>query len=167
MTTLERDIRQLTLLQATKFLRAYLECSDAIQAHIRELLPIVNDPNTDADDREMSLATLADLLFPDSESPLGVDLEESEKLDAACSNETHSIIENLDREEQLFADRLRVAIESKGLTQLELADKLGIGQPAISNMLTRRCRPQRKTIIRLADILSVSPEDLWPGFGNE
>ena len=164
MTTLERDIRQLTLLQATKFLRAYLECGDAIQAHIRELLPIVSDPNTDADDREMTLTTLADLLFPDSESAIGADLEELEKNEASCSEESRLIFENMDREEQIFADRLRAAIESKGLTQLDLAEKLGIGQPAISNMLNRRCRPQRKTIVRLAEILGVAPEELWPGF---
>jgi lambda repressor-like predicted transcriptional regulator len=159
MTTLERDIRQLTLMQAAKFLRAYLECSDAIQTHIRELLPIISDPNTDSDDREMTLATLADLLFPDSDNPLGGDWDEAEH-----SLEGRSCIEEMDREEQHFADRLRATLESKGMTQLELAEKLGVGQPAISNMLNRDCRPQRKTILRLSEILEIAPEALWPGF---
>ena len=49
------------------------------------------------------------------------------------------------------------------MTQEQLAAKIGVGQPAISNMLNRQCRPQRRTVKRLATALDVSPEDLWPG----
>ncbi len=48
-------------------------------------------------------------------------------------------------------------------TQNELAAKVGIGQPAVSMMLNRACRPQRKTVIRFAEVLEVAPQDLWPG----
>ena len=65
MATLTPEIEKLTLLQAAKFLHAYLECSDEIRAGIRNLLEILNDPNTDEDDRDMTLFTLADALFPD------------------------------------------------------------------------------------------------------
>jgi len=50
------------------------------------------------------------------------------------------------------------------MTQEALAAKLGVGQPAISNMLNRQCRPQRRTVLRLAQALGISPEELWPGF---
>jgi len=52
----------------------------------------------------------------------------------------------------------------RGMTQEALAAKLGVGQPAISNMLNRQCRPQRRTVLRLAQALGISPEELWPGF---
>jgi transcriptional regulator with XRE-family HTH domain len=48
------------------------------------------------------------------------------------------------------------------MTQAQLADKLGLGQPAISMMLQRNCRPQKRTVVRLADALGVAPEELWP-----
>ncbi len=35
-------------------------------------------------------------------------------------------------------------------------------QPAISQMLNRNCRPQKKTILRLAQALDVLPQELWP-----
>ena len=49
-----------------------------------------------------------------------------------------------------------------GMTQVELAEKVGIGQPAISMMLNRTCRPQKKTVQKLAAALGVAPVDLWP-----
>jgi transcriptional regulator with XRE-family HTH domain len=68
----------------------------------------------------------------------------------------------MDAEESFFAHRLRELMEAKGLTQAELADKVGIGQPAISMMLNRACRPQRKTVLRFAQALQVPTEELWP-----
>jgi lambda repressor-like predicted transcriptional regulator len=165
MATLNCEIEKLTLLQAAKFLRAYLECSDEIQAGIRGMLEILNDPNTDDDDRDMTLITLADALFPNPhDGKLGMDLEESEKLGAGYSEEMRTTLEEMDREEETFAVRLRKAMETQEVTQEQLAEKTGVGQPAISNMLKRQCRPQRKTVLRLAEALNVTPEELWPGF---
>jgi hypothetical protein len=65
MASLSADIEKLSLLQGAKFLRAYLECSDEIQAGIRGLVEILDDPDTDDDDRDTTLSTLADALFPD------------------------------------------------------------------------------------------------------
>ncbi len=165
MAALNCEIEKLALLQAAKFLRAYLECSDEIQAGIRGMLEILNDPNTDNDDRDMTLMTLADALFPNPhDGKLGMDLEESERIGAGCSEEMRATLEEMDREEATFASLLRNAMEAQGITQEQLAAKIRVGQPAISNMLSRQCRPQRRTILRLAEALSVSPETLWPGF---
>jgi len=43
-----------------------------------------------------------------------------------------------------------------------LAEKIGVGQPAISMMLQRQCRPQKRTVMRIAEALGVSAEELWP-----
>jgi lambda repressor-like predicted transcriptional regulator len=163
MATLTPDIERLTLLQAAKYLRAYVECSDEIQAGIREMLEILNDPSIDEDDRDMTLATLADALFPDPhDRDRGVDLAEWDKQDAE-SDEARAALQELDREEETFAMRLRDLMASRRITQEELAAKIGVGQPAISNMLNRQCRPQRRTILRLAEALGVPPGELWPG----
>jgi lambda repressor-like predicted transcriptional regulator len=164
-STLQNDIQKLQLLQATKFLRAYLECSDQIQAAIREMLDILNDPETDEDDRDMTLFTLADSLFPDPhESRLGMNLDESERVDASSSEEMRQALDEMDKEEEMFAERLRAIMEEKGLTQTQLAESLKIGQSAISNMLHRQCRPQRRTVLRIAEALGVDPGDLWPAW---
>jgi hypothetical protein len=64
-----REIQQLALFQATKFLQSYLERDTATQAHVRYLLPIVSDPNTNECERERTMKTLYGLLFPHAESP--------------------------------------------------------------------------------------------------
>ena len=164
MATLTPEIEKLALLQATKFLRAYLECSDEIQAGIREMMEILNDPGTEEDDRDMTLLTLADALFPNPhEGKLGLDLEESERIGAEYSEEMRIALEEMDKEEETFAARLRSLMESRGITQQQLAETLQIGQPAISNILNRQCRPQRKTVLRIAKALGVEPDSLWPG----
>jgi lambda repressor-like predicted transcriptional regulator len=168
MATLTPEIEKLTLLQAAKFLRAYLECSDEIQAGIRDLLEILSDPSTDEDDRDSILMTLADALFPDPhDGKLGMDLEESEDLGAGYSEEMRANVKEMEQEEEAFASRLRSIMESRQVTQEQLAARIGVGQPAISNMLNRQCRPQRRTVFRLADALGVAPGDLWPGFSDE
>src|SRR5207249_185200 len=72
------------------------------------------------------------------------------------------VLERMDAEEASFAQRLREVMAEKGLKQEELAARVGIGQPAIAMMLKRTCRPQKKTILRFATAIGVSPEALWP-----
>ena len=45
--------------------------------------------------------------------------------------------------------------------QIDLANASGVGQPAISMMLSRNCRPQKRTVIRIAAALGISPGELW------
>ena len=68
----------------------------------------------------------------------------------------------MDRDEAVFAERLADAMQKAGVTQVELAEKVGIGQPAVSMILNRSCRPQRKTVQRFAEALGLNPRDLWP-----
>lgn len=164
MQTTHHELTKSDLLAGTKFLHAYLECSDAVQAGIREMLAIVLDPDADPDDRDMAAFTLADALFPHRhEGQLGLDLEQSEQMGSQHSEETRGVLADFDREEQVFAERLAAAMKDRGLTQSALAELAGVGQPAISNILKRQCRPQRRTVVRLATALGMPPEELWPG----
>lgn len=149
-------------LLGAKFLRAYLECNDEIQEVVRDTLDILNDPEIDEGDREMSLATLADALFPNyHQGELGLDYEESEEEATNKFPEFQTVVDELDREEASFSDNLGRIMSERNISQTELAQSIGVGQPAVSNMLARNCRPQRRTIQRLAEALGVQPEDLW------
>jgi hypothetical protein len=148
---------------AVKWLRAYIECSDEVQEVVREMLEIIADPKVDNDDREMALATFLEALYPASHNgTLGVDLEEVEGLQAEHNPEIAKTVRDMDEEEQNFGDRVRAVLKEKNMKQEELAGDLGIGQPAISMLLTRGARPQRKTVENIARVLGVTPESLWP-----
>jgi lambda repressor-like predicted transcriptional regulator len=155
------------ILRFAPLFQAFLECSDELQAHARKLVTTLVDPSTDEDDRALAAMTLADVLFPNRfEGEIGSVLEECETRGAQYSAETKETLERMDREEATFAERLRSAMHQRGMTQVQLAEKIGVGQSAVAMMLQRECRPQRRTIVRMAAALDVSPETLWPSMGG-
>lgn len=140
---------------------AFKECSDSIQAMILEMAAIANDPAATPEEREAAVATITEALFPADESGrLGVDLESQDMLPDAMAD--RDAIDRLDAEEQGFAERLAALLKKKQITQVQLAESIGVGQPAVSMMLARKCRPQRRTVEKIASALGVSTADLWP-----
>ena len=143
--------------------RAYMEASSEVQEVIRDMCTIMNDASTDADDREAALATLIEALFPIShKGKLGIDIED---LRHQCADECDAHRredEALDEQERTFSDRLRALLSEKGMRQEDLAERIGVQQPAISMMLNRGCRPQRRTVDKIATALGVRASDLWP-----
>jgi predicted XRE-type DNA-binding protein len=134
-----------------------------IQGMIVEMASIANDPEATPEEREAAVSTIAEALFPaGDDGPLGVDLEASESLDAEGPEK--AVLDAMDAEETAFSERLTVLLRQKKVTQVQLAELIGVGQPAISMMLARKCRPQRKTVEKVAGALGVAPEELWPGF---
>jgi transcriptional regulator with XRE-family HTH domain len=71
-------------------------------------------------------------------------------------------VQKVNAQEEMFAQRLREQMTAKRISQRELADRVGCSQPAISQMLNRMCRPQKKTILKLAEALNVQAHELWP-----
>jgi lambda repressor-like predicted transcriptional regulator len=168
MSTSTIDLNTLTadLQRFAPLFQAYLECGDELQVHAQKLFKILSDPKTDADDRALAAMTLADVLFPNfHEGELGSDLEECETM-AKATPESRETRARMDDEEAAFADRLRAVMKERGVTQVQLAERLGVGQSAIAMMLQRQCRPQRRTIARMAEALGVQPESLWPSSGR-
>lgn len=154
------DTRDAELIASEAFarvFRAYIECSEAAQEAIRDMVEIVNDPEATADERDAALLTIAEALFP---SP-GADLEECE---TRASDDVRTELDAADSQEATFADRLGSLLKERNMTQSELGDRIGVGQSAISMMLSRNCRPQRGTVKKIADALEVQPSDLWPAY---
>ena len=146
------------------FMRALMECSSELQDQVLLLLKDVVCPDdVDPDDKEMAMFTIADILFPNPHKGLhGMDLQESEDEAAQRDSELSEIVRQMDAQEATFAHRLQAAMDEQGMTQCELASAVGLGQSAIANLLARNCRPQRRTVVKLANALSVSPDELWP-----
>jgi len=154
---------ELSIVIGAQFISAYTECSDAVKGVVDEMLEVIRDEETDEDDRHMALSTLFEALFPNRyKGRLGMGIEESESDAAAHDPNLAKIVDAMDQEEKTFADNLGRIMQERGLTQQKLAERMGIGQSAISNMLTRSCRPQKRTIARLAEALDVEPQNLWP-----
>jgi len=145
---------------------AYLEASDVVRKVIDDMAAIYADDQADADDRESALDTLTDALFPYMpKGELGLDVEDM-KIIACDGSHVPSVVDQLADEEANFAACVATLMESKGMNQAQLAEAVGLGQPAVSMMLNRACRPQKRTIQKFAAALGVKPSDLWPGFEN-
>lgn len=59
-----------------------------------------------------------------------------------------------------FDTRLREAREARGWTQGELADKLGVAQPFVSQLENGRRRPTPALLKRITTTLGISREEL-------
>ncbi len=161
------DVLQTAALQAaTPIILALAECDDELRAEAIELFKQLDSGELDAEERYATTALLAEILFPnaDHKGLPGLDLVEAEEIAPSVAPEAKDLLARMDDEEAVFARQLQRLMEEKGWTQTELADKVGLGQPAISMMLNRACRPQRKTVLRFAQALEVAPEELWPRF---
>jgi lambda repressor-like predicted transcriptional regulator len=149
---------------ATPIILALAECDEELREEAIELFKQLANGDLDREQSFATTALLAEILFPNSDPQgfPGLDLVEAEASARAEFPETNDTLDKMDQEESFFAQRLRELMEAKGWTQAQLADKVGIGQPAISMMLNRACRPQQKTVLRFAQAFGVPPEDLWP-----
>ena len=153
--------------KSNDLMRAFTECSDKVQHGVLEMIEVFTSPESDDQDRDMALNTLVEALMPrrsEVDGDFGHDLEACDKAASAESEEVRKAVEELDEEENIFAHNLDRLMQKKNMSQVVLAEKIGVGQPAIANMLSRNCRPQRRTILRAAEALGVNPVELWPGF---
>jgi len=164
------------LLFSAPLLRAFMECSDDLQVHAKNMVTAICDPELDDDDRMLAATTLFEILFPyhnETDGEYGMDLATAEQIvrkhpyqpgdprGQECE-EAAAVLDAMNAEEETFAVRLQAAMDERGLTQTAFAEKVGVSQPAIAQMLKRECRPQKRTIKKIAKALGMKPGDLWP-----
>jgi lambda repressor-like predicted transcriptional regulator len=145
------DLLRASALQA--IVAALGECDSELRDEALQLLRQLSSGKLDEYEREATMSLLAEILFNDGGFPA----------DEATEQEALGVVRNMQAEEGQFADRLRQVMADRGITQEQLAKAIGVGQSAISMMLQRKCRPQKRTVRRLAAALGVVPEALWPG----
>jgi transcriptional regulator with XRE-family HTH domain len=158
-------MRSMPVAERKRFLGALAECRDEVLQVVVSLLKVVKDPRTTAAERKRALMTIADALSLnpcEEDGKYGQDLVASEAYAADRSAPLAREVSQMNAQEETFARRLRELMDAKQISQRELADRVGCSQPAISQMLSRVCRPQKKTILKLAEALNVQPRDLWP-----
>lgn len=63
-----------------------------------------------------------------------------------------------------FGRRLHKAMIKKGWRQSDLARHSALGKDSISNYVNGRTVPTQQNIEKLAQVLGVAPNDLWPGY---
>ncbi|MFN0019402.1 MAG: helix-turn-helix domain-containing protein [Pirellulaceae bacterium] len=164
------DVQETPASPETKFdpfssatmLRAFVECSREMQEVALEMSDILLDKESTQDEREMAFDAMIQALFPG----MSMDILEGYRQHMK-GHEAAEAASALHEEERTFADRVRTEMRKKDVTQEQLAKAANISQPAVSNILNRHCRPQRKTVVKFAESLGVSPKDLWPDFDQE
>lgn len=165
MATLIKPNNAATFKLASPIILALKECDDELREVALELFAQLAGGELDKHEEASTLNLLAEILYPnaDQDGVPGLDLVEAEKIASDAEPEAARIVADMDRQEATFADRLQATMTARGMTQAELAEKIGVGQPAVSMMLNRTCRPQKKTVQKIAAALGVTPADLWPG----
>jgi lambda repressor-like predicted transcriptional regulator len=154
---IQKDLLALDVERFALLLHAYSRCQPEVQAIITDMAEILVDGSVPADEKVHAVDVMVEALFP----ALTADIRERDDC-LMQSPQAQDAQAGLDQEEEVFADRLRSLMESKNVGQTTLAKLTGVGQSAIANLLNRRCRPQQRTIERLAAALGVEPNVLWP-----
>jgi DNA-binding Xre family transcriptional regulator len=142
-------------------LNSYLKSSSVVQEIVVSMAAIINDPAAEKEEVDAAIDTLIEALFPAGHDGVyGVDMEmleaPGEARDAAAVLDSHR------RQEEHFTAAVRVLMAKKNMTQHDLAKIIGVSQPAISMLLSRKCRPQKMTVEKIAQALQVAPGELWP-----
>lgn len=143
--------------ETAKVLRAFAECSRTIQDTVVEMATIVDDPASDDDDRAAAFDAIMEALFPGTTADILQTYHQK-----ISSPELAQAAEQLHSEQLSFVQRLTAAMKQKNMTQEALAEAAGVGQSAVSNILTRGCRPQRRTVEKFAAALGLKPTELYP-----
>ena len=138
---------------------AFEQCDDEIKEAVVDMQAIYSDEQSTEDEKRRALYTIVEALFPSLMADF-VGFCESVRTSKSALDRSREMAE----EEASFAARLEQLLRQKNMTQDRLATLIGVGQPAIANMIKRQCRPQRRTIIRIAEALGVEPQALWPSF---
>jgi len=148
---------------AVEILPAYLEKSPLVQAVIRDLLNIARNEKLPPADRQWAEVAIQEALFsvqPSESDARGGIISKEERQQLPGLKEAQ---QRMEEEERAFAANLTRLLEERNLSQAELARRVGVGPSAISMMLSRRCRPQRRTVEKIAQALGVEFQELWPG----
>lgn len=153
--------RDTTALKASEILEAYFRLDSATQKEVKEQVARLQQASLSGTEQARAEKQLAATLRAGARQA-GPVVSRAERLSAARLEVRAEVEQTL----AIFAATLARLMAERQLTQAHLAERLGVGQTAISMLLKRRCRPQRRTIGKLAEALGVPVDELWPGFNS-
>jgi DNA-binding XRE family transcriptional regulator len=146
--------------RASTLLAAFLKLEKRDREKVSEKVRIAADPIVSEEQRHRAEAEVLAILGKAGVPTSGArPLSQEERLSA----EQREVRRRMDEEELEFAERLSRLMAEHQVTQAELARRIGVGQSAVSMLLSRKCRPQPRTLGKIAEALGVRVEDLWTG----
>ncbi len=147
----------------SEILLAFFRLDESAQRAIHEQVQRLTDPRTSKVERDRAERTLATLLRSVPEQCEAGHLVGREQ---RLTSEQRELRARMEQAEAAFTATLTRLMAERQLTQADLARRIGVGQSAIAMLLKRRCRPQRRTLGKLAEALNVAVDELWPGFSS-
>lgn len=136
--------------ETIEILRAFDECNEVLKEQAMEMVRIIHSGDAEPFELQAAVDTFNDIVFPDHLETSLDDWKGDEETEA-----------ELDQQEESFAESVRSIMEAKDINQTQLARAIGVGQPAISQLLNRDCRPQRSTVTKIAEALDVDESEIW------
>jgi predicted XRE-type DNA-binding protein len=150
-------------LKISEVLQAFFLLDARSQQEIQEQVRRLRNPQTSKAERNRAEEILAKMLRAAGAIPeAGGVVNRDERFSPAH----HELRAQQEQAEAAFAAVLARLMAQRQLSQAQLAERIGVGQSAISMLLKRRCRPQRRTLGKLAEALGVTVDELWPGFSS-
>lgn len=127
------------------------------------MLRVLEDPNSTREEVLRACSTIRDVFnLAELQEPYAAVVIERQASGDTRNAMADRVEARLETQEAAFWRRVLQLMRSKSITQMQLAERLGSTQPAVSQMLKRQCRPQRSTIMGLANAFGVAPQELWP-----
>jgi len=160
---LSQEIPKEQLAFGAAFLRAFMECDGEVQKYVVQLARLAGSPEATDREKTMALYSIAEALRPVMRNGhLGISVDEADQIAVEDRPDGAAALARLQNQRKVFSERLAALIERKNVSQTELAKAIGVSQPAISLLLARKCRPQRRTVEKVAEALNVEIRELWP-----
>lgn len=157
-------IQRLPREQQTAFYRSLVGASNRVRTEAKRLMAIMDASDSAPTEKDLAWQELLNRirLLPGGgwQQPIG--LGASKRGSTKEFSRERSKVETLETQEAEFAERLRRIMKAKQVTQAQLAQRIACTQPAISQMLNRKCRPQRQTLDKIATALQIDVRQLWP-----
>lgn len=144
--------------EVARLISAFAECSAEIQSHVLEMAGILNDESSTEDEKSLAFDAIAEALW------LGTSADIAQR-HANVLRQPDGVVarEELREEQRSFGARVRAAMQVAGMTEEDLARRIGATPQTVGNILSGLSRPQLRTIERIAEVFGVAPDALWPG----
>ena len=148
---------------ATSVVRGSLALFESLgheqRAQLKEMLSEFLDTEN-AEERKEILVSILEFCLPDAY----FSIEDSASIDgwAEADDNAKAALDRLGQRKREFASRLELILAEKGITQEQLAERLGVTQPTVSAILSGQHKPQPRTLSKLSEALGVKVEALWP-----
>ena len=141
----------------SSILRAFFDLKGEEQKSVENSARIATDPASSESERREAEAAI-EILLVKARLKNGRFVSENELL----APEVKALRAQMLEKEKRFATKVNQLMAARQWTQADLATQVGVSQPAISMILSSRCRPHPRTIGKIAAALEVPVQDLWP-----